>query len=85
VGDKDIGGKYLIDRDPTGWVRWLLQDDALTVTNILNMEFQFVLRRGDSLLQVEGTGEPFLVLIELQLHYDPKMPARMQNYCAMAR
>ncbi len=29
MGDKDISGKYLIDRDPEGWVRWLLKGDSL--------------------------------------------------------
>jgi len=88
MGNKDIGGKYLIDRDPEGWVRWLLNDPTLTVTKILSTEFQFVTRRSDALLQVQDadkTGETFGVLVELQLRHEAEMPARVQNYCAMAR
>ncbi len=85
MGEKDIGGKYLIDRDPEGWVRWLLHEPDATVTQTLSSEFQFVGRRSDSLLQVMLNGVLFLVLIELQLHYDLAMPLRMLIYCALAR
>ncbi len=85
MSKKDSGGKYLIDRDPTGWVRWLLDNPTLIVSKVLSTEFQFVTRRSDSLLQVETKSGTFLVLVELQLHHDPDMPARLQNYGAMAR
>ncbi|MCI0578098.1 MAG: hypothetical protein L0331_18080, partial [Chloroflexi bacterium] len=83
MGEKDISGKFLIDRDPEGWVRWLLDDPTLVVTNVLSTEFQFVTRRGDSLLLVQRPdGLTFGALAELQLHPEAKMPARLQNYCA---
>ncbi|MCI0397622.1 MAG: DUF4351 domain-containing protein [Chloroflexi bacterium] len=67
-------------------MRWLLDDPTLVVTNVLSTEFQFVARRGDSLLQVQRPdGQTFGALAELQLLYDAKMPARVQNYTAMAR
>lgn len=85
MSDKDISGKYLIDRDPEGWIRWLLADPTLEVMQSLSTEFQFVARRGDSLLQVRGKEGVFAALAELQLQHDVTMPARLQNYCAMAR
>ena len=85
MDSKDVGGKHLIDRDPDGWVRWLLEAPSLVVEEVLTTDFQFVGRRSDSLLRVRGKLGPFGVLTELQLYYDPKMPARMQNYTAMAR
>jgi predicted transposase YdaD len=85
MSDKDIGGKYLIDRDPEGWIRWLLDDPMLEVLQILSTDFQFVARRSDSLLQVRGQQGIFAALAELQLQYDATMPARLQNYSAMAR
>jgi predicted transposase YdaD len=85
MGDKDIGSKFLIDRDPEGWVRWLLNDANIVVKSVLSTEFQFVARRTDTLLMAERGHIRFLVLIEIQLHYDPKMPERLQNYSAMAR
>lgn len=85
MGNKDISGKYLIDRDPEGWIRWLLNDPTLEVLEVLNPEFQFIGRRGDSLLRVRGQAGEFGALAELQLSYDPNMPARVQNYTAMGR
>jgi predicted transposase YdaD len=57
----------------------------LEVLEVLNPEFQFIGRRGDSLLRVRGQAGEFGALAELQLSYDPKMPARVQNYTAMGR
>ncbi|HFQ93728.1 MAG TPA: hypothetical protein ENK32_06945 [Anaerolineae bacterium] len=85
MGSKDIGGKYLIDRDPESWIRWLLKDDSLEVVKVLSPEFQFVTRRTDSIMQVIDRDGPFIALAELQLHFDRGMPARLQNYTAMAR
>jgi len=85
MGDKDIGGKYLIDRDPQGWVRWLLQDQELEVAQILSPNFQFVARYSDSLLDVRRGEERFAVLAELQLYYEDDMPERVMVYTALAR
>lgn len=85
MGKKDIGGKDLINRNPDGWVRWLLGDATLTVEAILTTDFQFISRQSDSLLQVRGPAGVFGVLSELQLAYDDGMPARIQNYVAMGR
>lgn len=86
MGSRDTSSKYLIDHDPEGIVRWLLKDNSATVLRSLNTEFEFVSRRSDSLwlLHGEEVGQ-FCVLIELQLKYDAEMPARLQNYAAMAR
>lgn len=85
MGKKDTGGKYLLGQDPDGWVQWLLGDPSLRVTGVLTSEFQFVARRGDSLLQVMGDQGEFCILSELQLRHEAQMPARLQNYCALAR
>jgi predicted transposase YdaD len=85
MGDKDIGGKYLIDRDPEGWIRWLLNDPTLEVLHVVSPEFQFVGRRGDSLLHARGPQGEFGALAELQLEYDSNIPARVQNYTALGR
>ena len=85
MGDKDIGGKYLIDRDPEGWVRWLLQDPELEVEHVLSPNFQFVDRYTDSLLEVRRRDERFGVLAELQLYYENEMPERLTVYTSLAR
>ncbi len=85
MGDKDIGGKYLIDRDPEGWVRWLLNDPTLDLVQILSSDFQFVARASDSLLEVRRADKHFGVLAELQLYYDDDMPERIYVYTGLAR
>jgi len=85
MGDKDISGKYLIDRDPEGWVRWLLKDDSLEFVQVLSTEFQFVARHSDSLLEVRQGDTHFAALAELQLYYDHDMPERIHVYAALAR
>jgi len=84
MAQADINSKWLLGEAPETWVRWLLDDPTLTVEAHLSGEFQHVLRRSDVLLQVRGKGEPFLVLTELQLHPDPRMPRRMRAYTALA-
>jgi predicted transposase YdaD len=85
MGEKDIGGKYLIERDPAGWIRWLLDDPTIEALEVVSPEFQFVGRRGDSLIRARGKAGEFGVLAELQLAYDTDMPSRLQNYAALGR
>ncbi len=84
MAEADVNSKWLLGKAPETWVRWLLDDPSLAVEAHLSGEFQHVLRHSDVLLQVRGRGEPFLVLTELQLHPDPRMPQRMRAYTALA-
>ena len=85
MGKKDISSKYLIDRDPEGWIRWLLNDTSLEFIKTLSAEFQFVARYSDSLLEVRQGEQHFAALAELQLYYDDDMPERIHVYSALAR
>ncbi len=84
MGKADVSGKWLFGDAPEEWVRWMLADPTLEVEEFLSAEFQHVLRHSDALLRVRDIEGPFLLLVELQLHYDPRMPRRMQAYAALA-
>jgi predicted transposase YdaD len=84
MGEVDVSGKWLLGEAPEEWVRWMLADPTLEVEEFLTAEFRHVLRHSDALLRVRDVQGPFLLLVELQLHYDPKMPWRMQAYAALA-
>lgn len=84
MGKADVSSKWLLGEDPDAWVRWMMADPALEIEAFLSAEFQHVLRHSDMLLRVRDEDGPFLLLIELQLHYDPDMPWRMQAYAALA-
>jgi predicted transposase YdaD len=81
----DIGGKRLISLAPNTWVEWITQRSDLQVQDILNTEFQWIERESDVLLKVLSPeiGE-FLLLNELQLRYNQKMPQRIRAYTALA-
>lgn len=81
----DTGSKRLISLAPDAWVRWLLHDERVEVVDFLSADFQYVSRETDALLKVRrpDMGE-FLVLNELQLHYQDRMPRRMRAYAALA-
>ena len=83
MGQKDIGGKYLMGQDPEGWIRWLLKDPTIELVQELNGEFQFVGRATDFLARVRGQNGEFLVLTELQLFYDREMPLRVRIYSGL--
>ncbi|AFY47767.1 hypothetical protein Nos7524_1908 [Nostoc sp. PCC 7524] len=81
----DIGSKRLISLSPNQWVRWLTQNQNLTVQEILSSEFQWVARENDVLLKVSSPQEgEFLILNELQLRYSSRMPQRIRAYAALA-
>jgi predicted transposase YdaD len=84
MGEADVSGKWLLGDAPDEWVRWMLADQTLEVEELLSAEFQHMLRHSDALLRVRDARGPFLLLVELQLHYDPKMPRRIQAYAALA-
>ncbi|TVR05172.1 MAG: DUF4351 domain-containing protein [Phormidium sp. GEM2.Bin31] len=81
----DIGSKRLIGLAPETWVKWVTQQEDVRVVDFLNSDFQWVSRENDVLLRVQSTehGE-FLVLNELQLRCDPRMPRRIRAYVALA-
>lgn len=84
MAEADIGSKWLIGQSPETWVQWALVDPTITVEEQLSTEFQHVSRLSDSLLRVRDRVGLFLVLTELQLHYDQRMPLRMRAYTALA-
>ncbi|MFM6136142.1 MAG: hypothetical protein ACKPCP_18630, partial [Sphaerospermopsis kisseleviana] len=70
---------------PNTWVKWITQRSDLQVQDILNTEFQWIERESDVLLKVLSPeiGE-FLLLNELQLRYNKRMPRRIRAYTALA-
>ncbi|AVH69093.1 Rpn family recombination-promoting nuclease/putative transposase [Nostoc sp. 'Lobaria pulmonaria (5183) cyanobiont'] len=70
---------------PDNWVRWVTQIPNLVAGEILTSEFQWISRESDVLIRVTSPqhGE-FLLLNELQLRYQSKMPRRMRAYAALA-
>ena len=82
----DIGGKRLIGLAPNQWVNWLMNKDNLTVKEIVNSDFQWIARENDVLIKVKGEEEgEFLILNELQLRYNNKVPVRLYAYTALAK
>jgi len=84
MGKADISSKYILAGEPVEWVRWLLQDTTVQVEECLSGEFQFILRHSDELFRVQGQQGPFVLLLEVQLHADLRMPRRMRAYAALA-
>jgi predicted transposase YdaD len=81
----DIGGKRLIGLAPDDWARWVTQRPDVVAEEIVVSDFQWVSRENDVLIRAASPTEGrFLLLNELQLRYDPRMPRRMQAYAALA-
>ncbi|MDY7004539.1 MAG: transposase [Cyanobacteriota bacterium] len=81
----DISSKRIIGISPTRWVEWVTEITNVTVKEIASSDFQWLSREGDVLVTVSTPehGE-FMVLNEIQLRYDPKMPRRMRAYAGLA-
>lgn len=81
----DVSTKRLISLAPDNWVRWVTQIPNITVGEIINSEFQWISRESDVLIKAE-TPElgKFMVLNELQLRYNSKVPRRMRAYAGLA-
>jgi predicted transposase/invertase (TIGR01784 family) len=85
VKKANIGGKRLISLAPTPWVQWITQQPDLVAQEILGSEFQWLSRDNDVLVKVNSpVYGKFLVLTELQLRYNAKLPLRMRAYAALA-
>jgi predicted transposase YdaD len=82
----DIGGKRLLGLSPDAWAKWVTQQDDVVALEILGSDFQWISRENDVLMKVRSPihGE-FLILTELQLRYNDKMPLRMRFYAALAQ
>ena len=80
----DIGGKRLIGLSPTLWAHWVTNDDTVQVQEMLNSELQWIERESDILLKAYSPqwGD-FILLNELQLRYDARMPWRMRAYAGL--
>jgi predicted transposase YdaD len=80
----DIGGKRLVSLAPDNWAQWLTQISEITVKEMLDSDLQWISRENDILLKVSSpeTGE-FLLLNELQMRYNAKLPRRMRAYTAL--
>ena len=81
----DIGGKRLISLAPDAWVKWVTQSPDVLAREILGSEFQWISRESDVVVRAyhPQIGE-FLVLNELQLRYNTRLPLRMRAYAALA-
>ena len=81
----DISTKRLISLAPDRWIQWLMGRSGLKALQIISSEFQWVGRESDVLVKAQSPdlGE-FLILNELQLRYNQKVPRRMRAYTAMA-
>jgi predicted transposase YdaD len=81
----DVGSKRLISLAPDAWVRWVTQRADVVAEDIIASEFQWISRESDVLVRAVSPQEgQFLVLTEMQLRYDARMPRRMQAYAALA-
>ena len=81
----DIGSKRLISLAPNAWVQWVTGNSQVRVSQLLDAEFQWISRESDVIVKAKSPEhQEFLILNELQLRYDQKMPQRMRNYVALA-
>ncbi len=81
----DISSKRLIGLDPNAWARWIMTRRDLVVREIVSAEFQFVSRESDTLMRVVSPREgEFLLLNEVQLRYNDRVPRRINAYSALA-
>ena len=82
----DIGGKRLLGLAPGAWAKWVTQQDDVTALEILGSDFQWVSRENDVLMKARSPVHgDFLILTELQLRYNDKMPLRMRAYAGLAQ
>ena len=84
MGKADISSKYVLAGEPGEWVGWLLQDATVEVEERLSGEFRFLLRQSDELFRVRGREGVFVLVVEVQLRVDPRIPQRMRAYAALA-
>ncbi|NET80608.1 MAG: Rpn family recombination-promoting nuclease/putative transposase [Moorea sp. SIO1F2] len=81
----DIGSKRLISLAPNAWVQWVTGNPQVRASQLLDAEFQWISRESDVIVKASSPQhKEFLILNELQLRYDQKMPQRMRNYVALA-
>ncbi len=81
----DIGGKRLISLAPDAWVKWVTQSPDVLAREILASEFQWISRESDVVVKAYHPQiKDFLVLNELQLRYNNRLPRRMRAYAALA-
>lgn len=81
----DIGGKRLISLAPDAWVKWVTQSPDVLAREILASEFQWISRESDVVVKAYHPQiKDFLVLNELQLRYNTRLPRRMRAYAALA-
>lgn len=85
VKPADIGGKRLISLAPDAWVKWVTQSADVLAGEVLGSEFQWISRESDVVMKAyhPQIGE-FLVLNELQLRYNVRLPRRIRAYAALA-
>ena len=81
----DIGSKRLFSLAPDNWVQWVTQRKDIRVKEFISSEFQWISRDNDVLIKAENPEGEFLILNELQLRYNEKVPLRMTAYIALAR
>lgn len=85
MAQADIGSKRLISLAPDAWVKWVTNLPNAVSREILGSEFQLVSRENDVLLKASnGQGLDFLLLTEIQMRPDPRMPKRIRAYAGLA-
>ncbi len=81
----DITTKRMIGGAPEVWAKWTTLLASITACEIIASEFQWLGRASDVVLRVRSpeTGE-FILIIEVQLYFDPAMPVRLRAYSGLA-
>lgn len=81
----DLSSKRLISLAPDAWVRWVTGNAMLTAQELLDGEFQWLGRDSDALVKVRHPDQgELIVLTEIQLRYQKRMPQRMRAYAGLA-
>lgn len=81
----DTSTKKLISLAPDNWVRWVTNIPNIRAKEIVSSEFQWISRESDVLIRATSPEQgEFLVLNEIQLRYNSKVPRRVRCYAALA-
>ena len=81
----DIGSKRLISLSTQAWLEWVTSIPNIQSREIIASEFQWISRESDVIIRAYSPEDgEFLVLNELQLRYNTRIPARMLAYIGLA-
>ena len=81
----DIGSKRLISLSTQAWLEWVTSIPNIQSREIIASEFQWISRESDVIIRAYSPEDgEFLVLNELQLRYNTRIPRRMLAYMGLA-